>query len=215
MIFVIKQTQTNFNMEWIAQVGDLDVVCIRAPFVKGEFFAEFEGKNYSQRLVFNPSDTSFGTKLKDRFSFRLYENEEYIGYMVGNTRKERKGFMPFVGYPYYEYKYRETQIFGYEVGFGHRGVYLCIYEGDELIAVVDKKLTVIDYKDEYTCYMLDSKHYKEVVPFVIYYDTLCYNDIMERSVRSKKTDIVNTFQKDLIAKYDESYIPRVIAQDSV
>lgn len=211
MIFGIRQTKTGFDMEWQARVGDEDMVCIRAPFSRDRFLAEIQAKDYTQRLVFDPSDLSFGNKLKDRLSFRLYEDGKYTGHLVGNTRRERKGL--FAAYPYYEYQYRQTQLSGYEVGFGRKGLYLCVYEGGELIAIVDKKLTVTDFKDEYTCYMLETGHYRKVIPFVIYYDTIQYGDVMERAVHAQKKDALNTIQKDLIAKFDRSFIPRVLQQD--
>ncbi|MCX4307915.1 MAG: hypothetical protein OSJ69_19195 [Acetatifactor sp.] len=213
MIFDIRQTKTGFDMEWQARVGDQDMVCIRAPFSRDCFLAEIQAKDYSQRLVFDPSDLSFGNKLKERLSFRLYEDDKYIGHLVGNTRKERKGL--FAAYPYYEYQYREALLSGYEVGFGRKGIYLCVYEGQEQIAVVEKKLSVTDFKDEYICYLLESRQYRKVIPFVIYYDTIQYGDVMERAVHSKKKDALNTIQKDLIAKFDRSFIPRVLEQDGI
>lgn len=211
MIFAIRQTKTGFDMEWQAGIGDEDMVYIRAPFSGDRFLAEIQAKDYSQRLVFDPSDLSFGNKLKDRLSFRLYENERYIGHLVGDTRRERRGL--FAAYPYFAYQYRQIQLFGYEVGFGRKGLYLCLYEGEELIAIVEKKLTVTDYKDEYICYLLETRHSRKVIPFVIYYDTIQYGDVMERAVHAKKKDALNTIQRDLIAKFDRSFIPRVLQQD--
>ena len=50
---------------------------------------------------------------------------------------------------------------------------------------------------------------------MIYYDTIQYGDVMERAVHSKKKDALNTIQKDLIAKFDRSFIPRVLEQDGI
>lgn len=51
-------------------------------------------------------------------------------------------------YPYCQLDY-ENESFLYEVGLGYKGLYLCIYQGEHLIAIVDKELIVKNYKDRF------------------------------------------------------------------
>ena len=208
MILNVVQTKTSFNMEWVSYLGE-DVFSIaRSPFEKGRFTINVEFKNApGLKMYYNPSDTTWGSKLADRMSFKLFEGEEKIGSIVGQSKKV--GFLKAC--PYYAYEYKGTMYYGYEVGFGRKGLYLCVYEGEKLIAIVDKKLRVVNFKDTYTIYLEDEKYAPVVIPFTLYYDSATYGDVMEIALVSVEQKWVNTIYKELIAKFDPAFIPTVLA----
>ena len=141
----------------------------------------------------------------------MFENNTVVGKLVGRTKKT--GFLK--AFAYYEFQYDNNVYYGYEVGFGSKGLYLCIYQEEELIAIVDKKLRVVNYRDVYTAYMLNDEDLKVVVPFVVYYDSVAYGDVMEVAVLSVKEKRVNTIQKELIEKYDSSFIELIKERDGL
>ena len=212
MILNISQTKTNFNMEWIVTQGECLFAEARAPFEKGRFTISVDYKEAScQRLYFNPTDTTWGSKMVERMSFKIFEDNNKVGHIVGKTQKT--GFLK--AYPYYEFEYNQKLYYGYEVGFGSKGLFLCIYDGEKLIAIVDKKLRVVNFRDSYTAYVEGEQYVPVVVPFTLYYDSATYGDVMDIAVVSIKEKRVNTVQKELIAKYDPTFIPKVKAMEGL
>lgn len=213
MILNIQQTKSNFHMEWIAQrtTGEL-FSKVEAPFVTGKFeaFAAFSDAT-QLKLYYNPYDTSMGTALKDRLSFKVLQEGCFLGKILGKTKSV--GFLK--SYPYYEITFDNEVYYVYEVGFGSKGLYLCVYKGDMLIAIVDKALRVINYKDSYVAYLLNEQYAKIVTAFVVYYDVTAYGDLMQIALLSVKERRVNTVQKDLIEKFDPNFIPRIKAMEGI
>ena len=213
MILNIQQTKSNFHMEWVAQRLNGELFSkVDAPFVTGKFEAFASFFDASQlTLYYNPYDTSMGTALKDRLSFKILKNGTFQGKILGKTKSV--GF--FKSYPYYELTFDNEVYYGYEVGFGSKGLYLCIYKGETLIAIVDKALRVINFKDSYVAYLLDEQFAKLVTAFVVYYDVTAYGDLMQIALLSVKEKRVNTVQKDLIEKYDATFIPKIKEMEGI
>lgn len=213
MLLNIQQTKSNFHMEWTVTDKNCQMYSfVKAPFVTGKFQADvyFDDKTqYS--LYYNPYDTSYGTKMKDKLSFKVLQDGECLGKIVGQTKAV--GFLR--SYPYYEFSFNHGLYYGYEVGFGSQGLYLCIYKDNQLIAIVDKALRVINYKDSYTAYLLDEQYAKAVIALVVYYDVVAYGDLMQIALLSVKERRVNTVQKELIAKYDPAFIPKIKAMEGI
>lgn len=208
MIVKIIQTKTNFDMQWDAvDTNGHTVFIAKSPYEIKQFNIniDYKGDFKEQRLYFNPSDHTWGTKLVDRLSFRLFEQNEKVATLVGQTKK--LGFLK--SYPYYKFEYKNETYYGYEVGFGRHGLYLCIYRGEELIAIVEKELTTTDYHDTYIAYIENKNDLTFVAPFVLYYDSLNYDDLLEISVKSRNTRIVNTIQPELIGKYDGKFVEKI------
>jgi len=207
MILYIQQTKTNFNMEWLVSKGDELICKAEAPFERGQFRTSFRYcDNREQSTYFNPMDTSFGRGLAERMSFKIFEAGGHIGHIVGRTQKTGKFFG---AYPYYEFMYLGEEYRGYEVGFGSRGLFICFYKGDTLLAVADKQLRVVNFKDVYTAYIEDENIVPLFIPFLMYYDVTQHGDVMDIAVASIQHKRVDTIQKELIAKYDPSFIPRI------
>lgn len=210
MIFKVEQAKTNFCMVWIASELKLDkVICTAiAPFEQGQVVVEMDyDDGEKNRLCYNPSDTTLGIRLMDRLAFKLLDRDTQI---LGTIRAENQKVDGFLqSYPYRVLQKGDETYFLYEVGFGGKGLFLCIYRGDELIAIAEKELTVRNYKDSYTVYASSADDLKVLVPMIIQYDLTAYGDVMELSVCSAKKTKVKTFQKELLAKYDPDFICRV------
>lgn len=213
MILFIKQTKANFDIEWeISGATSSRTAIAKAPFTKGKFETEIVYDDMrKQNLYYNPQDTTWGNTLKDRMSFKVFVDKNKVGSIVGGQTKKVSGFLQ--SYNYYEFTLENETYYGYEVGFGKKGLYLCIYKGEELIAIVQKNLKVVNFKDSYVAYLEDEKYMSVVVPFSIYYDVTAYGDVMEWSTLSIKEKRVNTTSKELRSKYDADFIKRVVNKE--
>lgn len=213
MIFKIEQVRTNFNMVWMATENSINLCTAVSPLEKGclNIIMDYPSGE-KHRLYYNPSDTSHGTSLIDRLTFKLFDGDNLIGTVVGQNKKV-KGFLQ--SYPYRVLKTGNEEFFLYEVGFGSKGLFLCIYKGDELIAIADKDLIVINYQDKYTVYSESSEYASIIMTLIMHYDITAHGDMMEISLASVKKKKVNTIQKELIAKYDSSFIPKIKAYEGI
>lgn len=213
MIFQLEQIKTGFNMAWITDAKGASVATAICPLQRGQVNVNIDYPDgSSQRLYYNPSDTSMGSSLLDRLTFKLYVGDEMVGSIVGKNQKV-KGL--FQSYPYRNMNFQGNNYYLYEVGFGKKGLYLCIYRDEKLIAIADKELKVVNFQDKYTVYALDQRDIPAIMPLLMHYDMTAHGDVMEIAVRSVKWKSVNTIQKELIAKFDPEFIPRVKRLDGV
>lgn len=200
-------------MEWLARDREGNLISIgKSPFERGRLCTEISYANGAEKetLYYNPSDTAWGNSLGDRFSFKLLEGEDCVGMLRGKTKKT--GFLR--AYAYYEIVIREKVFLAYEVGLGKKGLFLCIYDGAELVAIIEKTLKVVNYRDVYTAYIADAKYLRVAIRFAIYYDITMFGDQMEFSVVDVKHVSKNTMQKEVLEKYDPTFIPRVKKMES-
>lgn len=213
MIIKIKQNKTNFDMSWIATNDEEQIALCEAPLSTKAFRAFFHYNEpmfcEHEHLYFNQYDDSFGSKLSDRLSFKVFDGDNLIGNMVAATRKTGKWF--FNGYSYYKVTFKNRYLECYQVGFGYKGLYVCIYENDQCIAIAEKEIVVKNYRDSYTVYMLNENDLDVVFPFIVYFDTIEFGDFLEVSLGSLNTTVLNSTNKQLIEKFDQSFIDKIIA----
>ena len=208
----VQQTKTNFNLVW--EVLDKDnqrYAYIDAPLAMGYFEATAIFRNHTpKRLYHNPNDKTLGNSMADRLNLKIFENQnDYVGTI--ESAVEKIGFLK--SYIYHKIEYKGTEYSAYEVGFGKKGLYLCIYKGDKIIAIVNKKCRVINYKDSYVCYLENEEYADIVLAYVVYYDMVSYGDLLEIALYSGEEKLVVTLQKELKAKFVADFIPKIIAQD--
>ena len=214
MICRLKQFKTSFNMSWKVWNKN-EILCnVESPFETSNYtiyFAFSNGDKY--RMYYNPFDKSFGKKIEDRLSFKIFDpNESLIGKFVGRTHKTGK----FIGgYQFYELNLYDKQYIGYEVGRGRQGVALCLYLNNELIGIIDKNTTVINFQDDYNIYLTDSKYLEIATLFDIYYDSTKFSDVGEIALYSQKETYMVTTNKELKNKYDPNFISRIKAMDGI
>lgn len=207
MIFEVRQATTTPNMVWFAVSGEKTIATAISPLEKGHLNIVIDYLDGSQqRLHYNPNEHEKEESIIDKLSFKIFQDEKLVGAIVGKNKRV-KGFLQ--SYPYRVMTIHETNYFLYEVGFGSEGLYLCIYKENELITIVEKELRVVNYKDRYTAYCYDQIELELIMPLILYYDITVYGNIMNSSVRSVQWKRVYTIQKELISKYDPTFIPRI------
>ena len=144
-------------------------------------------------------------KTKENVLWRIYENEILIG-GVKYKGVSRKGFNSF---NYNELQYKGVIYECYEVGLGKDGWFFCFYKNGELVAIVERSLESINYLDEYTCYLSYREDYPAIIAYMIQQECIGEeNGYMESGFNAKQL-MLNTTNKEVLAKYDPTFIPKI------
>ncbi|WP_143069273.1 hypothetical protein [Paenibacillus sp. OV219] len=114
----------------------------------------------------------------------------------------------FFGYSFTKLHLHGREYEGYEVGRGREGHFLCIYEGDQQIALIEKDRVVMDNKDTYDLYVEASAHTDIAKIFAIHWDCSTYANSGEYLNKSKSIEIAFTINKFLKSKYDPAFKSR-------
>lgn len=148
--------------------------------------------------------------LKDRLSYYFLEGGEQVGSICGAAVK--KGWAFFRGYMYNDITYHGRKFALYEVGLGSEGLFFCLYEGNRLVAVADKKLIVHNWLDHYMLYLEEDDLFPLFSMVMVYCDVTRFGNADELE-QSEIGYAYRTPQKELRAKYDPAFIPRIKARD--
>lgn len=206
MIVEIVQTKSNFDMLWEVREKNHPIGACASSFEQGRFCVNVNLSGFKPtKLYYNPADITWGSRLSDRLSFKIFREDEKVGTIVGRTKKT--AFLK--AYAYYDFVLDSKQYYGYEVGFGRDGLFLCVYHEEKLIAIVEKSLRVVNFKDKYTAYVENPADLNTVLLLSIYYDATAYGDVMEIAVASIKEKHVNTVQKELKDKFNSDFISKI------
>ena len=118
------------------------------------------------------------------------------------------------GYDYRRVTLDGITITAYEAGMGAGAHYWCIYRDDrELAAMIHMSDGAVNYCNHYTLYLEDEALYPAVCLLALFIDCTQYPDIGEVSGLSVQGQSTVTLQKELLAKYDPDFIPRVMRRD--
>lgn len=188
--------------------------------IEGTAFAPFELAKASLTISLNGFETIYiyhkdMDLLMDILSGRIkteYSTEEIYD---GNKNKigEIKSYLT---------KATELEIFGYilqvySVSLGKKGQYLCFYDGEQIIGIIEKDIKVKNYLDTYTIYVEDAKYANSLIVMCLDYDISNYRKTQTAiftSTRSNQYGPV-TSNPDILNKYDPSFIPRVKSMDVI
>lgn len=118
-------------------------------------------------------------------------------------------FVP-VGYDYYQFTIGGVTYSVYEVGLGAEKHFYCIYVGDNTVAIIHKPDKVINHLDRYDCYLLSEEQFLAAGLFCLFLESGQYYNM--RAIGNEERDIETvTIQKELQAKYNPDFIPRILA----
>lgn len=119
-------------------------------------------------------------------------------------------FLP-IGYEYYRFTVGENTYTVYEVGLGADKHFYCFYVGEETVAIIHKPDQVKNYLDRYDCYLASEDHFLAVGLFCLFLEAGQYYDLRCAEWNKEDNTETITLQKELQAKYDPSFIPKVLA----
>lgn len=174
--------------------------CIRATAVAPEFktgFLSVDENNYE--LAFD------GLR-----KVCITRNGEPFAEIVPQFCQTKKVLFLPVGYEYYRVTIGEKIYAVYEVGLGADKHFYCFYAGEETVAIVHKPDKVINYLDRYDCYLLSEEQFLAAGLFCLFLESGQYYNVS--AIGNVESDIETvTIQKELQAKYNPDFIPRILA----
>lgn len=119
-----------------------------------------------------------------------------------------KGSNFFNGIYFWEFCTQDRTYRAYEVGFGQKGVYYCIYENNQLMAIISKVTHTKHFESYYTIYA-ENIPIEWLALLNFYWDMTRYYPTQS----SEEWHTLNTWQKELKNKFDPTFIPKIIARE--
>lgn len=188
------------------QISKENVLYGKISLEKGEH-ANIKAQSYFADTNFSLEfNTMFGPKMKEGIitkqsagNFNL-NGEQGTIYYCG-----KKGSNFLNGIYYWNLQFSGVNYDVYEVGFGKKGIYYCIWSDNHLCAIISKKLHTKHFESVYTVYSEESVLDRLLIMLNVYWDITRFYP----SESSEEWHTQNTWQKELKNKYDSSFIPRI------
>lgn len=163
--------------------------------------SNFPQNNFSMEI-----NTFFGKKIKyndilkqEAGKFNL-DNEAGKIYYCG-----KKGSNFLNGIYYWNFQLSGVNYDIYEVGFGRKGLFYCIWRNNCLCAIISRKLHSKHFGGSYTIYAEEFLKDSLLIMLNVFWDITRFYP----SESSEETISLKTWQKELKNKYDPSFIPRI------
>lgn len=190
----------------------------RLPLTRHQFVNKGNVIGYAESPSPGLSNLCFGS---NNFTIK-FESFKKIAILVNNTEiggiypklcvTKKILFIP-IGYEYRELKFYNDTIIVYESGLGANQHYYSFYRNNEVIAVIHKPDRVINHLDNYVCYVDKDEDSVLVALYIMFLESNgeYYNIDATGNVDSNTATI--TAQKELVEKFDPSFIEKIIARD--
>ena len=117
----------------------------------------------------------------------------------------RKGSNFLNGVYYWTFEVENQKFIAYEVGFGRKGIYLCIWKDNKLFAIVSKDVHTKRFESNYTIYSEDDMPLEMVCICSLFWDLSRYYPTSS----AEEFHTLNTWQKELKNKFDADFIKRI------
>lgn len=143
----------------------------------------------------------------------LLKNGTEYGCVGSKVFETKKVLFIKMGYEYFELMVNNEMYLVYETGLGANKHFYSIYKNDVLLAVIHKPDRVKNNLDEYVCYLDNADDFISVALFCLFLESTAYYNIDAIGNTDECVQTV-TVQKELIEKFDPSFIERIKAKDS-
>jgi len=178
------------------------------------------------QIIFRSGDkycVSFSPKFTNRldgnkrFVHDIFSNDNLIGGIYKYLIVQKKFLFIQVGYDYFGLVINGISFQIFEIGLGGDRHYLCFYKDNKLISVVHKHMKVINNLDKYTAYLDEEieEYQVAVCVFTLFLDQLDYYNSNEVVMHKESNEEYISINKELNAKYDPTFIPRIKVMDGV
>lgn len=183
-------------------VGKVNVVKIP----KNKYFEWQSDICFDNFIITIPNEVTFGKRYRQNDVVL----DEAGNFFINNNRGQifncgKKGSNIFNGIYYWEFVIANNIFRAYEVGFGHKGIYFCIWLNDKLVAIVSKDIVSRNFGAGYSIYFEDEQDASMFILICTYWDITRYSPKSSYEVHT-----LNTWQKDLKNKFDPNFIPKVM-----
>ena len=138
--------------------------------------------------------------------------KQYLGKVILSNNREaviydcgEKGTLFFNGIYYWNFEIGAEVYTVYEVGFGHRAIYYCVYFQGKTVAILSVKMKGEMSAIEFDIYAMNH------VPLDLLGAIATFVDVQRYQGRTDTEAIhcLNTFQKKLRNKYDRAFIENI------
>lgn len=132
--------------------------------------------------------------------FECHSGEKGVIYYCG-----KKGSNFLNGIYFWVFKIDNQEYTAYEVGFGRKGIYLCIWHENQILAIVSKDVHTKRFESNYTIYAEDYFPVDLASVCSLFWDLSRYYPTSS----SEEFHTLNTWQKELKNKYDSDFLNRM------
>lgn len=206
MIIEFNQTARQPNPTFVGTINGNNFLCAKGSTSGEEGYILYGNQKITISDIHREEIN--GKKSNQVTDFIL--NGYRLGYIYPDVVPQKKIWIFSIGYDYFEFCFNNQNYKVFEVGLGDDQHYFCVYQGDVTIAIIHQKDLKIDFKDMYTIYALDNIDAVAMCALTLYFDSILEPDYNEYSGHSQIDEAHITTQKELIAKYDSTFIPRII-----
>lgn len=212
MVFQFKREFLGINnFRYVASDNDAEFAFVlRKPQSLSKFQYDSEGldNNFCMDIekIYRP--VSDDGKVSKNLTANIYtdKNGEFqLLYCI------ERGRNIFVNIPYWSFSYKDINYKIYEVGLGKKGTYYCVYCNGETVAMIRRDPVIKKNQAFYQIYSQDYIPKETLIMLAAYFDLT--KNYPEKE--SSRIVTMNTWQKDIKNKYDESFIPRIKQQDGI
>lgn len=200
MIINMTQTRTFGGADFVFSTIDNNVIYtseIRHTIIGRSHITLI--RNDKQVLLLRNNDLNPFSEAFKR-NYKLFDIIKPDGETCGKLTSKFAGKF-WSGYRYEEITFYSDVYNCYEVGMGPEGTFVCIYSGDEQVAMIEKPTVVYDNKDIYEIYIKDDRHIEIVCLFATYYDHSAGGN-SDGAIMSKEINYKYTMNKELKSKYN-------------
>lgn len=152
---------------------------------------------------------SFGPQTKTNDGVQSNTGSFIIDGMNGEVfRCSKSGRHFFNGILYEKYCLSGEEYKAYEVGLGRKGIYLCVWAQDSIVAEISKDPVMKSFECSYEVYSDGTISEALLFLMCVYWDLTKY---YPRGAANQRF-VLNTWQKEMKNKYDPDFINRVSRQ---
>ena len=166
-------------------------------------------KNTKAQLKINPY---FGDRIQEDIGWKESCGTFSLDNITGDIFYCGKKGSNFLNGIYFWSFVLNNEIYNaYEVGFGRKGIYLCVWKNDQLIAVISKKIHTKNFESNYSIYAENCQNFELLIIISAYWDISRYFV----SSSGEEWHTLYTWQKELKNKYDPEFIPKIKEIDKI
>jgi len=175
-------------------------------------------EGYKEGMLAYQYQKEDGTKVGiGKYEYNHYNsNNEIVGKIkyIYISPKRKKLFQLPKSYEYKEFTFKGEKYEMYDVRSGGQ-VNFCIYKENELVAIVERALTVINWLDNYTIYSLNDIDIEFLFLAAAHYDYLNFEINMPqgRTFNIETGDATIEYRKDILDKYDPDFKQKIIEME--
>lgn len=175
-------------------------------------FIDYNGSRYeiSSKLHREKFADKTATQVSD-----ILKDGRRVGFIYPDLVAMKKVLFLSFGYDYFNFIFNGNKYTVYEVGLGQNQHYICVYSGNETVAIIHKEDKKHNYCDKYVVYALNETLLLDLSILTLYFDCIRYPNHGEFTGESYVDDSFLTTQKELNEKYDPSFIPCVKRMDGI